>query len=158
MKKILFLAAALLAAAACTREPVFSDDPEEPIVEQSGPIQVTLSANNPETRTELGYVGNSLKPFWSKDDLISVVRIPESQDDNFEQDPDSYNGSYWYHPFNGPTQKASKATFTGSVNQGGQYRAFYPAFEWVQEVYDDEENGGFFSGTKEKSVDSKKPL
>ena len=139
MKKIFFLATALLAAAACTREPVVPEDPvlsEEPIIEQTAPIQVTLVAGNPETRTELGFVGNSLKPFWSKDDLISVVWIPESQDDNFEEDPNG--GSYWYHPFNGPTQKASKATFTGSVNQGGQYRAFYPAFEWVQEVYDDE--------------------
>ena len=122
MKKILLLASAFLAAVACSREPVA---PEEPVTEQVGPIQVTLVTGEPETRTELGYAGNKLKPFWSTDDNINIIRIPNS-DESEEYEMDEYE-DYVFHLFeSGLTQSDLSAVFTGEVDNGGQYRAFYP--------------------------------
>ena len=80
MKQLLYLAAALLAAAACSREPVIPDEPE------TGKIlltDVTLVAGMPETRTELGI--SPQLPLWSAQDAIDVVRIgsPEYDDYNY---------------------------------------------------------------------------
>lgn len=122
MKKILLLASVFLAAVACSREPVA---PEEPVTEQVGPIQVTLVTGEPETRTELGYAGNKLKPFWSADDNINIIRIPNS-DESEEYEMDEYE-DYVFHLFeSGLTQSSLSAVFTGEVDNGGQYRAFYP--------------------------------
>lgn len=122
MKKILLLASAFLAAVACSRGPVA---PEEPVTEQVGPIQVTLVTGEPETRTELGYAGNKLKPFWSTDDNINIIRIP-NLDESEEYEMDEYE-DYVFHLFeSGLTQSSLSAVFTGEVDNEGQYRAFYP--------------------------------
>ena len=122
MKKVFFLAVAFLAAAACTRESVV---PEEPETEQYGPFQVTLVAGGPETRTELGYVDEKLKPFWSVGDNIEIIRIPNfNLEEDFEMDDDGYPV---YHTFSSElTSSSLSAEFSGYVNQTGQYRAFYP--------------------------------
>ena len=116
MKKLFYLAAILLAAAACMREPVI---PEEPDVNPNGPIEVTLVAGNPSTRTELGYENDQLKPFWSNGDNITVFRVP-NEDEDFEYE--------WDHLFTGDVtdNRAASASFTGSVSSEGQYRAVYP--------------------------------
>lgn len=125
MKRFFFIAAALLAAVACTREPVIPEKPEEPVVEQRGPIQITLVAGEPETRTELGYDNNKLKPFWSTDDNINIIRIP-NLDESEEYEMDEYE-DYVFHLFeSGLTQSSLSAVFTGEVDNEGQYRAFYP--------------------------------
>ena len=132
MKRFFFIAATILAAA-CTREPIIPEESVDPAEERSGRIDVTLVAGNPETRTEV-FNDGSLKPYWSKDDNISVVFI---DGDEFEYDPE-YDDYYWYHPFtSGLNQRALSAQFTGSVSQAGQYRAFYPANEWVMNEYGD---------------------
>ena len=73
MKRFFFIAATILAAA-CTREPIIPEESVDPAEERSGRIDVTLVAGNPETRTEV-FNDGSLKPYWSKDDNISVVFI-----------------------------------------------------------------------------------
>ena len=123
MKKLFYLAAILLAAAACTREPVI---PEEPDVNPNGPIEVTLVAGNPSTRTELGYENDQLKPFWSNGDNITVFRVPNYAGDEDMEDE-------WAHLFTGDVtgDRAASASFTGSVYSDGQYRAVYPEmFNW----------------------------
>ncbi len=122
MKKYFYMAAALLAAAACAREPIIPEETVDSVQEQNGPIEVTLVAGNPETRTELGLENGSLKPFWSQGDNISVVFI---DGDDFEYDD---NDRVNYHSFTSSlSERASSAQFTGTVAQYGQYRAFYPA-------------------------------
>lgn len=126
MKRFLFYAAALIAVVACSREPVIPEEPEKPGVEQSGPINVTLVADSPSTRTELGYDNGALKPYWSVGDNISVIRVPNfQQEENFEVDE---YGNYVYHPFSGNVENTPSlsAQFTGSVSLAGQYRAIYP--------------------------------
>lgn len=124
MKRCFFLAAALLAAVACNREPVA---PEENGGEQEGSIEVTLVADSPVTRTELGSVDGALKPFWSPGDAITVVKVPTFVDgDGFETE----NYSIVYHHFDGSIGEEDapslSAQFSGSVSLGGQYRAIYP--------------------------------
>lgn len=130
MKKILLMAFAVLAAAACTREPVA---PEEPVTGQAGPIQVTLVAGEPETRTELGYDHGMLKPYWSEWDAISVIRVP-----NFSED-ETFETQYPYHYFPGNIEEGDgpslSAQFTGSLSQGGQYRAIYPEIDMYENWY-----------------------
>lgn len=139
MKRFFFIAAALLAAVACTREPVIPEDPEETIVEQSGPIQVTLVAAEPETRTELGTDSDHhLQPYWSVGDNITLVRVPDDEDDEDDFEWDDDEEDYVYHLFSSElSQKSLTARFTGNVDNGGQYRAFYPEqtlfYRWGEE-------------------------
>ncbi len=124
MKKYLYLAATILAAA-CARETII---PEEPAEEPAGPIEVTLVAGNPETRTELGIEDGALKPFWSGLDCIELVRIPDPDDDDDDYEYDG-EGGYLYHSFSSGVaegQHSLTARFGGSVDAEGQYRAFYP--------------------------------
>ena len=134
MKRLLFLAMTFAAMAACSREPIISSDLEEhgPEVDR---FKVTLVAGNPETRTEVFSDGDgSLKPYWSKDDNISVVFIDGNE---FEWDPDD-DYYYWHHPFTSRlTERALSAQFTGTVSKEGQYRAFYPANVWVKDEDED---------------------
>ena len=128
MKKNLLMASAFLAVVACSREPVV---PEEPVTEQTGSIQVSLVAGEPETRTELGYTDNKLKPFWSTGDNINVIRIPDPNDDEDDyewiEEDEGEGGYYNYHLFESDlTQSSLSAVFTGEVDNEGQYRAFYP--------------------------------
>ena len=137
MKRFLFYAAALIAVAACTREPVIPEDPEEPVVEQSGPIRVTLVAAEPETRTELGTDYGTLQPYWSVGDNITLVRVPDDEDD--DDDFERVDDDYVYHLFSSElSQKSLTARFTGDVDYGGQYRAFYPEqtsfYRWGDEI------------------------
>ena len=67
MKRILYLAAALITVAACGREPAVTEKPsEEPEVGEKL-LDVTLIAGNPETRTEVFFDPevNQFRPFWS---------------------------------------------------------------------------------------------
>lgn len=123
MKRFFFLAAALLATVACNREPMATEENE---VEHKGSIEVTLVAGSPDTRTELGRDNGALKPYWSEGDNILLVRIPDPEsEDAFEFDEDQWE--YIYHPFASALLGPSlSATFSGSVDQAGQYRAFYP--------------------------------
>ncbi len=145
MKKCLFIAAALLAAVACSREPIIPEEPIDVIVEENGPIQVTLVAVNPETRTELGVDDNLVKPFWSYGDNICVVKVPNVDpdagiDENFEVDENDEDSRFIYHGFTGNVtetqQRSLSASFSGSVTAPGQYRAFYP--EHTEEVVTEE--------------------
>lgn len=112
MKKILYLSAALLAAAACSREPVVT---EEPGAGPESPIRVSLVAGNPATRTELGYDNGVLKPFWSAGDDIKV--FPADPTD--ESDMTVFSGNLG--------SAAVLAQFDGSVPAAGSYMACYPA-------------------------------
>ena len=134
MNKYLYAAFAFLAAVSCTREAIIPEEPTEPAQEQRGPIEVSLVAGNPATRTEV-FNDGSLKPYWSIGDNISVVFI---DGDDYEMDP-NHQDFYWFHPFSsGLTQRDLSARFTGSVAQSGQYRAFYPANSWLLDEDDDE--------------------
>ena len=154
MKRILYMAAALLAAAACSREPVISVESEENGVEPSGPILVTLIAGDTETRTELGRDDqNVLKTYWSHDDDISLIRVPNLAEDegDFEMDEDYY---YIYHPFAGDVagNRSPTAKFSGSVDNAGQYRAVYPQYLMVG--YDENYWVGWMAGDGDESYDS----
>lgn len=129
MKRFFFMAAAILAVVACTREPIIPEEPEE---KQNGPIEITLVAGAPETRTEV-YKDGSLKPYWSAGDNISVVRVPNIEnEENFETvfNSEIDDDLFVYHSFVGdvtPSQTRSlTARFSGAVDQLGQYRALYP--------------------------------
>lgn len=125
MKRFSFIAAAVFAVVACSREPVAPEEPEA--IDQSGSIAVTLVTDSPSTRTELGYVNSALKPYWSGGDAVTVVKVPTfTNGDGFETE----NYSYVFHHFNGnigvDDDPAPTAIFSGSVSVGGQYRAIYP--------------------------------
>jgi len=112
MKKyILFCAAALVAAAACTREPVA---PEEPEANMEGPLKVTLVAGSPDTRTEL-FVNDEgvLHPLWSAGDGLNVVTL------------DAVKAGYFGFD-NVSKESGMNASFEGTVEYPGQYFAFYP--------------------------------
>ena len=118
MKKMLYLAIGLLAAAACTRQPVI---PEEPETGKIFLTNVTLVAGMPETRTELGI--DPQLPLWSAGDAIDVVRIgtPEY---------DEYNCEIVHPFFSGLQEAAGQASFQNEegdpVELGQTYWAAYP--------------------------------
>lgn len=143
MKKyIIFCAAAIMAAAACSREPIAVEEPE---VLPEGPISVTLVSGFPETKTELGIGSdNKLHPYWSAGDNINLVRIPDPEDldDSFEYDEDD---EYYYYQFSGDvSQRSRSARFSGSVESTGQYRAFYPERTDVVDKWGDMSKAGPF--------------
>ena len=122
MKKFLFLAAALLAAAACSREQLI---PEESEIVEKGPVKVTLTVSNPETRTEL-YDG---LPYWSAGDQLGVTRLWNDYYANYFPIADGEN--YLFSMDTPTTNPISTASFTGSVispKDGGTdlYVAYYP--------------------------------
>lgn len=117
MKRMLYLAIGLLAVAACTRQPVF---PEEPETGKVFLTDVTLVAGIPETRTELGI--SPQLPLWSADDAIDVMRIGTPEYDE--------NYSPIVHPFfSGLGSAANMASFhngAGDAIEFGTYWAAYP--------------------------------
>ena len=117
MKRMLYLAIGLLAVAACTRQPVF---PEEPETGKVFLTDVTLVAGIPETRTELGI--SPQLPLWSADDAIDVMRIGTPEYDE--------NNSPIVHPFfSGLGSAANMASFhngAGDAIEFGTYWAAYP--------------------------------
>ncbi len=143
MKKILYLAAALIAAAACGREPAVTEKPsEEPDVGQKL-LDVTLIAGNPETRTEVFFDPevNQFRPYWSAGvETISLGPILPQETDpgdlEFDEDGYFYPDEY---AFSSP-QVASRSleqTFIGRA-PAGTYLAYYPA--WNDYVYDEDGN------------------
>ena len=126
MKKLLYLAVGFLAVFACSRETVDPVHPENPSVDTTEPIQVTLTTGSVETRTELRLgEGNRLHPFWTSEDDINVIRIPESIDD-FESDEDGdpiYPENHFEITL---LDNGARADFTGTVPSAGDYLAFYP--------------------------------
>lgn len=137
MKKILYLAAALLAVAACGREPAVAEKPsEEPEVGQKL-LDVTLIAGNPETRTEVFFDPevNQFRPFWSAG--METIELGNLNPGNPEFDSDGY-----YYPdgrlFSATADSRSfSRAFTGSA-PAGTYVAYYPA--WHDSVYDEDDN------------------
>ena len=137
MKKILYLAAALLAVAACSREPAVAEKPsEEPEVGQKL-LDVTLIAGNPETRTEVFFDPevNQFRPFWSAG--METIELGNLNPGNPEFDSDGY-----YYPdgrlFSATADSRSfSRAFTGSA-PAGTYVAYYPA--WHDSVYDEDDN------------------
>ena len=117
MKRMLYLAIGLLAVAACTRQPVF---PEEPETGKVFLTDVTLVAGIPETRTELGI--SPQLPLWSADDAIDVMSIGTPEYDE--------NYSPIVHPFfSGLGSAANMASFhngAGDAIEFGTYWAAYP--------------------------------
>ena len=140
MKKFLYLATALLAIAACTREQVAPDEPmPEPVPEPAEKqVSVTLVAGSPETRTELGTKNDQPYPLWSAGDNIWVlpVRVDEVPRDQYG------NAVYPATLFEGGLTSASQsASFTGDIDVNRTYVAFYPN----REVWD-QENGVYTGG------------
>ena len=142
MKNLIYLAAAVLAAAACGREPAVTETPStEP--EEEKLIEVTLIAGNPDTRTEVFFDPevNAFRPYWSAGvETISLgpVLPQETGTGDLEFDEDGY-----FYPdeyaFSSP-QEASRSlerTFIGRA-PAGTYLAYYPA--WNDYVYDDDGN------------------
>ena len=121
MKRMLYLAIGLLAVAACTRQPVF---PEEPETGKVFLTDVTLVAGIPETRTELGI--SPQLPLWSADDAIDVMRIGTPEYDE--------NYSPIVHPFfSGLGSAANMASFhngAGDAIEFGTYWAAYPRVDY----------------------------
>lgn len=121
MKKIYFIAAVLFTVAACTREPI---NPEE--TKTKGPFKVTLIADNPETRTELGTENGVLKPFWSEEDAILVMTVPGTE---WEEGCQSFI-------FDSDVEdRSSTARFYGLPYEPGSYIASYP---YIQRTYYDD--------------------
>ena len=135
MKKILYTFAALFFLAACTQEQVI---PEEPVIgpvtePADGLVSVTLVAESPETRTELGTLNNKPFPFWSAGDNVWVLpahvdEVPRDQYDDPIYPATLFEG--------GLTEASQSASFTGEMEAGRTYLAFYPDREGY-----DEENG-----------------
>ena len=125
MKKILYTFAALLFFAACTQEQVI---PEEPVIgpvtePADGLVSVTLVADSPETRTELGTLNDKPFPFWSAGDNVWVLpahvdEVPRDQYGNAVYPATLFEG--------GLTQASPSASFTGDLEAGKTYLAFYP--------------------------------
>ena len=138
MKKFLYLAVGFLAVFACSRETVDPVHPENPSVDTTEPIQVTLTTGSVETRTELRLGdGNRLHPFWTNEDDINVILIPESIAD-LEYDEDE---AYYVYPENhfGITllDNGAQAEFNGTVPSAGDYLAFYPRLVLGEDEYGD---------------------
>ena len=114
MKKFIFTCAlAILAAAACTSEPVAPEDPQTHL---KGSIPVTLVVGEPGTRTELTAQEGEIHPWWSKGDGISVITYP-------------YGGaeSFGLFAFDGNLKSAGAiAQFSGMPDEPGTYIAVYP--------------------------------
>lgn len=125
MKKILYTFAALLFFAACTQEQVI---PEEPVIgpvtgPTDGLVSVTLVADSPETRSELGILNNKPFPFWSAGDNVWVLpahvdAVPRDQYGNAVYPATLFEG--------GLTEASQSASFTGEMEAGRTYLAFYP--------------------------------
>lgn len=115
MKRYIYLAVALLAASACTREPFATED-TKPF--EKGPIKVTLVSANPETRTGVGDFNGVLKPFWSEGDGISVHPTTDTPDYHYYQNPVYFSGTI--------QEGGLRATFEGNVESAGSYFACYP--------------------------------
>lgn len=135
MKKILYTFAALLFLAACTQEQVISEEPViGPVTEPAdGVVSVTLVADSPETRTELGTLDNKPFPFWSAGDNVWVLpahvdAVPRDQSGDAVYPATLFEG--------GLTEASQSASFTGEMEAGRTYLAFYPDREGY-----DEENG-----------------
>lgn len=137
MKRILYLAAALITAAACGREPAVTEKPsEEPEVGEKL-LDVTLIAGNPETRTEVFFDPevNQFRPFWSAG--METIELGNLNPGNPEFDDDGY-----YYPdgrlFSASADSRSfSRAFTGSA-PAGAYVAYYPA--WHDEIRDEDDN------------------
>ena len=137
MKRILYLAAALITVAACGREPAVTEKPsEEPEVGEKL-LDVTLIAGNPETRTEVFFDPevNQFRPFWSAG--METIELGNLNPGNPEFDSDGY-----YYPdgrlFSATADSRSfSRAFTGSA-PAGTYVAYYPA--WHDSVYDEDDN------------------
>ena len=113
MKKYIYCAVAFLAAAACTREQIFPEEPE--IQVENGPVSVRLIAGTPETRTELGYDNGVLKPYWSAGDVLGVTKLPFSQEDcKNDRFPSTLE------------QASLTGAFDGQLYAGNNYFAYYP--------------------------------
>ena len=112
MKKYIFLAIAFLAAA-CTREQIIPEEPE--IQVENGPVSVRLIAGSPETRTELGYDNDDLKPYWSVGDALGVTKLPVSEED--------CRNDYFPSTLG---QASLTGAFEGKLYAGNNYYAYYP--------------------------------
>lgn len=138
MKKFLYLAVGFLAVFACSREAVDSEQPDVPSIDTTEPIQVTLTTGSVETRTELRLGdGNRLHPFWTIEDDVNVILIPESTDDLVYDEDDNY----YVYPENhfGITllDNGAQAEFNGTVPSAGDYLAFYPRLVLGEDEYGD---------------------
>lgn len=139
MKKFLYLAVGFLAVFACSRETVDPVHPENPSVDTTEPIQVTLTTGSVETRTELRLGdGNRLHPFWTSEDDVNVILIPTSSDDlEYDEDDDDY-----VYPENHfritLLNNGAQADFTGTVPSAGDYLAFYPRLVLDENEYGEE--------------------
>ncbi len=138
MKKFLYLAVGFLAVFACSREAADSEQPDVPSIDTTEPIQVTLTTGSVETRTELRLGdGNRLHPFWTNEDDINVILIPESIAD-LEYDEDE---AYYVYPENhfGITllDNGAQAEFNGTVPSAGDYLAFNPRLVLGEDEYGD---------------------
>ena len=143
MKKILYLAAALITVAACGREPAVTEKPsEEPEVGEKL-LDVTLIAGNPETRTEVFFDPevNQFRPYWSAGvETIELGPVLPQETDPLDLE---FNALGYYVPdayaFSSP-QEASRSleqTFIGRA-PAGTYLAYYPA--WHDEIRDEEDH------------------
>ena len=139
MKKFIYLAAALLAAAACAREPVITEKPsEDPEVGQKM-LDVTLIAGNPETRTEVFFDPevSKFRPYWSAgEETIELGNL-----DPVDPNPEFNSWGYYFpdsYPFSASADSRSfTRAFIGSA-PAGTYVAYYPA--WHDEVRDEDDN------------------
>jgi len=141
MKKFLYLAVGFLAVFACSRETVDPVHPENPSVDTTEPIQVTLTTGSVETRTELRLGdGNRLHPFWTSEDDVNVILIPTSTDDleYYEEDDDSYFVNPENHFGITLLENGAQAEFTGTVPSAGDYLAFYPRLVLGENEYGEE--------------------
>jgi len=137
MKKFLCLAVGVFAVFACSRETVVPEQPEKPSVESSEPIQVTLTTGSMDTRTELRLGDdNRLHPFWTEEDDVNVILIPESIDD-LECDEDGYYVNPENHFEISLLENGAKADFKGTVPSTGDYLAFYPRLVIGENEYGD---------------------
>lgn len=122
MKKCFFVCAAVIAAVACTREPV---TPEQPETFKNGPIPVTLVVGEPGTRTELTEENGEIHPLWSRGDGISVITYPGGG-----------VGEFGVFDFSSDLESAaSTASFSGLPDEPGRFFAVYPQRKAVYNSY-----------------------
>lgn len=118
MKKILYMAAVVLAAAACSRESLV---PENVTPSHGELIPVTLRAGIPETRTELGLVNNRLYPFWTSGDRIGVISAPD------------FAGDEVNYPYTNVSDNPLVGIFEGQMHSDDSFFAYYPYTSLVGE-------------------------